>query len=571
MLRVTEKPWNILIQGDSIEVHYVQNKFSFEHPSKDVMIRKTGGRLQDWDGMVKFYRKINGAFDENGQPAISVGRGMGKRLRKIIEDEDIDVDWTKREVAEPIGYHDDLLKDIELDQIQRDCLQQMLKHQVCSIELGTGSGKTEIFFMAIACFLKQYPEAKIIVVTSKKILLRELEKRFLKRLPQYADSFGLLGDGKADLKQVVIATPNSARDNSKLIHYEDIAKWKEGVDLLILDECHHARSKGWLEVVQTCQPSYLWAVSGKVTYHTSEIKTAELEAIFGPPVYVGFSKVRTVPVLVHYHYHPKWRGKFDDDALYPSLVDGCPVFYRYKEEEDWQEGCWRGPDDEGKCPEWMLIETMPAQDGLPAKYKPDKALYGIYRKDGSREVEDRLDPQPDSVNVIYWSPYDMGVMEFSEFNRHYADLVYRLSQKKEKWLISVRRSRQIYKWKKTLAKYPDVRVGFVDGSISGQKQLAIFEKLEKGELDGVVSQYTISAEGVDVPSLLHFIKLDGLSSEQLLEQQKGRVERIADGKALGTIHVPSMSQHSSLDKAFQKIKKYYTELRKLEYTKTTHK
>lgn len=138
--------------------------------------------------------------------------------------------------------------------------------------------------------------------------------------------------------------------------------------------------------------------------------------------------------------------------------------------------------------------------------------------------------------------------------------------------MSVRRSRQISKFRNLFAKhYPDLKVGFVDGNLSGKKQLETFEMLERGELDGVVSQYVISAEGLDVPSLLHFIKLDNLSSEQVLEQQKGRVERLAAGKMCGYIHVPSMPQHESLDKAFLKIKRYYSDIRKLQIEKKTHK
>jgi len=582
MLQISEEPWRIRIEGPKLEVDFVQNRFSYEHP-KLAMMKRRLKRLSDWDGMIKFYRRISEHFVE-GKPysVISVGCGFRQRLKETIEGEDIEYSWKEPPPVEPIPYCDDLLKGITLDDVQKECLAAMLKHKVCSIELGTGSGKTEIFFMAMACYLKKYPNAKILVVTSKKVLLRELEKRFKKRLPQYVDRMGLLGDSKADLRQIVVSTPNSSRDNDKLLAYEAIAKWKEGVDLLILDEAHHSRAKGWLEVVHTCKPSHLWAVSGKMVYHTSEIKTAELESTFGKPVYVGFSKDRTVPVIATYHYHPKWRGKFDDEGLYPALVNGVPVFHRASELAEWKEGVWLGPDDEGQYPEFMLVSSCCKSGfsdtgsqyicqtcGKECSVKPDRSLCGIY-SDINSEV--KLEPQPDSKHTIYWMPYDIGVMEFSDFNLFYAGLANSFSQNMEKWVMSVRRSRQISKFRNLFAKhYPDLRVGFVDGSLSGKKQLETFEKLERGELDGVVSQYVISAEGLDVPSLLHFIKLDNLSSEQVLEQQKGRVERLAVGKTCGYIHVPSMSQHESLDKAFLKIKRYYSDIRKLQTGKKTHK
>lgn len=562
MLKVTEQPWNILVAGNKFEVDYVKSKFSFDNPRADI-IRRRNPRLAEWDGLVKFYRKLNTGQDF---ASITVGRGMGERLKKIIEDEGIDYEWTEREKLPPIPYDDTLLKDIEFDDIQKECLAKILENQVCSIELVTGSGKGEIIFMAVACFLKKFPDARILIVTSKKVLIRDLERRFKKRLPQYLEKFGLLGDGNAELKQIAVATPNSSSDNTKLIHYGAIAKWKEGVDLLILDECHRARSNRYSEIIHTCKPDYLWAVSGKVTYQTDEIKTAELEAIFGPPVYVGKSPTRTVPVIVHYHYHSKWNGKFNSDNLYPALIDGTPLFYRFSEQDTWKDGVWRGPDADGVCPEFMLKVDE------SGKIKVDKSLYGIYRKSGSNGIVDREEPQPDSLNVVYWSPYDQGVMEFSEFNVFYAQLASIFTQKKEKWVISVRRSRQIFKFQKLfLKRFPEIRVGIVDGSISGKKQLETFDKLERGELDGVVSQYTISAEGVDVPSLSHFIKLDGLSSEQLLEQQKGRVQRVGAGKHYGTIHVPSMGQHYALYRTFLKIKKYYTDIKKLKTLKTNHK
>lgn len=517
--------WWISVSGDVSELADVKQAFQRPHPNeREIRKRLTRDKSDLWDGLVKFWRegKTNGT--------ILIRKGFSERLRECLDTTGQSYTWDEGQgdVSE-IAYDPTLIDGITLDDVQCDALRGMVANKRCSIELKTGSGKTEIYLCAIAAFLMKFPDRQVLVIVPKRALLRDAYERALKRLPQYAGIIGMLGDGKCDLKQVVFSTAASARENEKLTNSEKILAWRSSVSLLVLDEAHHTQAKGWREIVNNCTPDYVWGVSGKVTYF-DDLKTMELEEIFGKPVYVGGSTVRRVPVTAIFYRVEGWDGLFENEGLYPSLIDGCPVMYRV-DGKGWVEGVWRGPDDRGKMPNDLQGQRA-----------------GIFNQDT------RLEPQPASENVIYWRPYDVGVMEFEQTYRWAAKLAQQFTLMHEPWVIAVRRIRQL----KLMCKHLTCRHRYVDGSLNGVSQILEYEKLNSGEVDGLVCQSSVISEGVNIPNLVHFIKLDGITSEQALEQQKGRVERAVDGKERGFIHVPIFSQHPSLLAASVRVSDYYS-------------
>lgn len=528
---ITEHSWWISIQADD---HFEACCGAFQrvHPRKNEILKRIN---HPWDGFIKFWKK--GTQDKS----LLIRIGFKERLEGWLKEGGYGHTWVKTTTTQDLVYNPNHLDGITLDAIQCEALEALLKTKRCSIELKTGSGKTEIFLCALACFLEKFPTRKALIVLPKTALLRDAYKRAHKRLPHLSHLFGILGDGNFKLNQIVFSTPNSIRKNDRLVNSEEINKWRRDIGLLILDEVHHMKATGWREISADVASEYQWGFSGKVTY-TDDIRTMELEEELGKPVYIGGSTTRRVPVTAVFYRFPLWDGRFDKDKLFPSLIDECPVMYRGFDGK-WSEGFWRGKKDNGKYPEFMLDSE--------GKFV---GTVGIHDNTGQTV----LDPQPKPEDLIWWRPFDIGVMEFKEVYEWSMSLAEEFTKVGEKWLISCRRTRQLNRLNRMLSKkYPNTRYKVVDGSLSGKTQNAIFEELQRGELDGIICNNTIVSEGVDIASLVHFIKIDLISSEQVLEQQKGRVERVSLGKVEGFIHVPIFSQHFSLHNTCKRIMAFY--------------
>ena len=97
----------------------------------------------------------------------------------------------------------------------------------------------------------------------------------------------------------------------------------------------------------------------------------------------------------------------------------------------------------------------------------------------------------------------------------------------------------------------------VSGESSGREQTESIQKLAKGEVMGIVAVYSTMSEGVDVPILVHLLKLDGIASEQVLTQQLGRVRRKHDNKEMGYLHIPSDEYYAYLKKKSAYMAQYY--------------
>jgi superfamily II DNA or RNA helicase len=563
MIRVREVGKYLEIEAKSLVRNVISDNFKVPHPNASSM-KQRAPHLAKWDGMIKF-------FEESGDKLL-IKKGFSERLRDVFKEEELleEVDWEDSPEFDPITYIPDLRLTsddggvITLDTIQVEALEELLKHQCCCIELGTGSGKTEIFIKAALDTIEAFPDAKILIIEPKRKLIQQTYQRILRRLPQLADSVGRLGDGKCELKQIVVATANSATDNPRLKNYEAIREWMHGVKVVILDECHHGKAISWQRVVSEVNADFNWAVSGKVTFE-EKLKTFELESLFGKPVYVGMSETRTCPVVGVYHNIRAWNDRFKGRGLSTSLKDETPVFFKMNpSEKKWREGFWRGPDAEGKVERWMLKKV---KKGSKVTYARDKAMYGIYtdRHPSPREPDplrveeipddiERVDP-PDDL-VVYRNAHDIGIMEFNDRNLFAVELALEVWNKREPFMITVKRKRHLHKMVKLFKKYvPQIKVEVVDGSMSGTKQEKVFEDLKNLEIEGVICQYTIGSEGVDVPNLVHLIKLDGTTGEQILTQQKGRVQRSHHTKITGYIHFFRDGQHSGLLKNSQTMRR----------------
>ena len=102
-----------------------------------------------------------------------------------------------------------------------------------------------------------------------------------------------------------------------------------------------------------------------------------------------------------------------------------------------------------------------------------------------------------------------------------------------------------------------IEAHILHGDLTGDEQRDVISDVREARVPGLVGHHSILSEGMDLPRLIHLIKLDGISEEQVLEQQKGRVQRVFEGKKMGFIHIPRDLQEENLNKVNGQMVTYF--------------
>lgn len=365
--------------------------------------------------------------------------------------------------------------------------------------------------------------------------MRQTYDRVKSRIPSIISLVGMFGDGERprDDSRVIISTIASA------IKYVDDPVIS-GVDGIIIDEAHRSKTTSVKTLVDNLSWKFLWACSGKLTYLDDDISSMEIEAILGRPVYRGAVKSRHSPVKVVIHKQGK-RVSHKGVKLHASVRDGVECMFTSDSGES-SLGVYRSAKTNGEVDADLCNE-----DG-----RPIKDLFGIWSSDKSHFI----DPQPDPERVIYFTYSDIGIVENQDRNAWAISLMSKFEERKEPYLVTVARLRHAKKLMKKALK-SGLKVGMVSGESSGKEQAETIKRLSSNDIKGIVAVYSTMSEGVDVPNLVHLLKLDGIASEQVLTQQLGRVRRKHESKEMGYLHIPSDDYYNHLANKSSYMAEYY--------------
>jgi superfamily II DNA or RNA helicase len=498
-----------------VERMAIEAALYIQHPQLR-MLQKRNPRLANWDGLVKFCKPYGSGF--------AVANGLLSRLRTFAEGNNMMFECDQRPMAEPVPFQQ-LLIEAELDVQQVAAAKAIMERRIACLEFKTGSGKSEIFLNAILCLQAAGQSTCALIIVPRKNLMYQTAERAELRTGQ---RIGLIGDGHCDVQPINVAVADSASGSERLANSEEIRATLRRVDCLILDESHHSASERWTGIIAACTAKQrLWAVSGKVTFFSKDhiLDQMRLEEVFGPPVLTGRSDLRTCPVHVICHHYHQWDGEYDQYELAGSVTDMLPVLY--KENGEWVHGVYRGLDDDGKAPDFMLKWNKNTE-----RWVVDRDMYGVY---ADADSTDRI--ELDSANIVYYTRHDMAIVANTRRNRWAVRVATAAARKHQPFIITVKRRKHLERMLR-LCREAKLNVG-------GVEQLDDFKA---GKLAGLVATASTVSEGTDIPQLIHLIKADGDSGEQVLEQQAGRVMRVFNGKPYGVIHVPRDSQHAALNR-----------------------
>lgn len=145
------------------------------------------------------------------------------------------------------------------------------------VTLATGLGKTMVASTFIAEFLEERPDAKVLVLAHLSDLVRQLDRSCWPQFSKYTDTH-IWTDGElpAYAEGVTFATWQSV--DSAFRKGEPLA---EAFDLVVVDECHHAPSAAYRQLLIDLKPIYLLGVTATPWRSDGE----NLRPIFGDPIF----------------------------------------------------------------------------------------------------------------------------------------------------------------------------------------------------------------------------------------------------------------------------------------------
>lgn len=228
-----------------------------------------------WDGRRHMFYKDGCTFP----------LGIIKRVKKLCREAGYVVMKTKDERKNVHGEIDlkrvkpDMLNGVELRDDQLRVLTDALKEGCGLLHVATGGGKTEIG----SAIIKVLIEKRCLFLVHTKQLLKQARERIALRLNTIEEHIGVIGDGQFDPKHITVATVQSLTRVRGDAQKKIIAKYLKTIELLMLDETHHASAKSFYRLVQRIDAPWRFGLSG-TPFGLADGKGLMVEAAFGPVV-----------------------------------------------------------------------------------------------------------------------------------------------------------------------------------------------------------------------------------------------------------------------------------------------
>lgn len=234
-------PWSIVIN----ETSYYKAGYQFMPRFK----------MGQWDGRIKLFNRRTRSF-----PA-----GLTSAVRDALKESGIGVTVEEARPMPPLPMPDSerWLEGLELEGVsfappydyQPEVATKMLTARRGIVSVATNGGKTEI-----ACLVTAALRQPTLFIVPGKDLLHQTRARFIKRLRASEHDVGLIGDGK--WKPGAWVTIGTAQTLSRALGGTKGKGFLERIQLVFADECHHAGSDQWYQVLKACPAYFRYGLSG---------------------------------------------------------------------------------------------------------------------------------------------------------------------------------------------------------------------------------------------------------------------------------------------------------------------
>ncbi len=228
-----------------------------------------------WDGRRHMFYKDGCTFP----------KGIIARVKKLLREAGYKIMKTRDERKRVHGQVDlkrinaSMLSGVEL----RDDQLQVIVHAIeagCGLaHVATGGGKTEIG----SAIIKVLIEKRTLFLVHTKQLLKQARERIALRLGTIEEHIGMIGDGRFEPKHITVATVQSLTRVGGKEQKKIIAKYLKSIEVLMLDETHHASAKSFYRLIQRIDAPWRFGLSG-TPFGLADGKGLMVEAAFGPVV-----------------------------------------------------------------------------------------------------------------------------------------------------------------------------------------------------------------------------------------------------------------------------------------------
>ena len=131
--------------------------------------------------------------------------------------------------------------------------------------------------------IKVLGKQRCLFLVHTKQLLKQARERIALRLGTIEEHIGCIGDGRFDPKHITVATVQSLTRVNNAAQKKVVAKYLKSIQLLILDETHHASAKSFYRLLQRIDAPWRYGMSG-TPFGLADGKGLMVEAVFGPVV-----------------------------------------------------------------------------------------------------------------------------------------------------------------------------------------------------------------------------------------------------------------------------------------------
>lgn len=174
---------------------------------------------------------------------------------------------------------DDMLTGITLRDDQMRVIEAALESGCGLIHSATGGGKTAV----AAAIIKALDDRRCLFLVHTRQLLRQAREAMARFFGTIEEYIGVIGDGRFDPKHITVSTVQSLTRVQGAEKKRVVAKYLKTVELLILDETHHASAKSFYRLIQRIDAPWRYGMSG-TPFGLADGKGLMVEAAFGPVV-----------------------------------------------------------------------------------------------------------------------------------------------------------------------------------------------------------------------------------------------------------------------------------------------
>lgn len=529
MIVLRESSAYIHMVGCKEELFKLRDHFKFNHPKRHLiqihaLWRNTKGE-QGWDGKVGPMKVHRGGTAE-------IFRGYKSDLLEAMKEMNIEMGENSELLDSP--FVDMTTDDIPancikaefgLDENQRLCIVEWLKHGTGIGKIAVNGGKTATFAGFAAVLKSHLPEARFLYVTDRERLTSQVDKEMQRFLPNFEIS--KFGGGGHDYggKDMVVCTLAMIRT-----HYDDLLQtgWFNSFNAVLFDESHHAAAPNAEKMMMAIQGAFFRIGASDTVKADDPIAQMQIKSLLGPVrtiveqsglIEAGRSAVPHIYLIDP----PGWSGRMETVPLQPALKSTAWVLL--DGEDTLKKGVYKGPvyavDDAGQQ---VLVEKKTLEGVKFKREMVPRVVPGLHC------IElDGVDYEVDSSFCLLDRAVDKCIVQFKERNQLICEWAKHFSEQRKRTIVVATRTMHVLILETMLSDVIDARkVRILVGTDSkGQrdKTFAWFRKTR-----GAVLVTSLVKEGVSINEIEAGIVADSVADAEFANQIIGRFLRKKEGE-----------------------------------------